>query len=138
MLVSEERDGVEDEFDIDDLDEPVEEESDSFPSKPEIERNSIWQKIRRFFFQTASEKRAENRTRMYILNQAIETYPAAAINYLLRGELYLEIRERDLAQQDFEKALELAETQFENDRWGLGSQAIMDRARCGLQRIEAR
>lgn len=135
MVVPEERYEVEDEFEIDDLNEPVEDEADSLPSKPDIEQNSIWQKIRRFFFQTASEKREENRTRMYILTQAIETYPAAAINYLLRGELYLEIREQDLAQEDFKKALELAETQFDNDRWGLGSQAIMDRARRGLQRI---
>lgn len=135
MLVSEERHEVEDEFDSDDLDELVEEEFDSLSSKPEIEQNSILQKIRRFFFKTVSEKRSENRTRMYLLTQAIETYPDAAVNHLLRGELYLKIRERELAQQDFEKALELAEAQFDNDRWGLGSQALQDRARRGLQRI---
>ena len=135
MVVPEERYGVEDELEIDDLDEGVEDEADSLPSKPKLEQASIWQRIRRFFFQTVSEKREENRARMYVLTQAIETYPDAAINYLLRGELYLEIREQDLAQEDFEKALELAETQFDNDRWGLGSQAIMDRARRGLQRI---
>lgn len=135
MVVSEERYEVEEEFDSDDLDELVEAEFDSLPSKPDIEKYSIWQKVRRFFFTTASEKRAENRTRMYILNQAIETYPTAAVNYLLRGELHLEFRERELAQQDFEKALELAELQFDNDRWGLGSQAILDRARRGLQRM---
>ena len=135
MVVPEERYGVEDELEIDDLDEGVEDEADSLPSKPILDQASIWQRIRRFFFQTVSEKREENRARMYVLTQAIETYPDAAINYLLRGELYLEIREQDLAQEDFEKALELAETQFDNDRWGLGSQAIMDRARRGLQRI---
>lgn len=135
MLVSEEGYEVEDEFDNDDLDESMEEESDSLSSKPKIVQNSLWHRIRRFFFKTASEKKEEFRTRIIILSHTIETYPDAAGNYVLRGELYLELRKRELAQQDFEKALELAEAQFDNDRWGLGSQAILDRARLGLQRI---
>lgn len=135
MAVSEERYEVEDKFDNDDLDESVEEESDSLPSNSKIAQTALWQRIRRFFFKTASEKKEEFRTRIIILSHTIETHPDAAVNYVLRGELYLALRERELAQQDFEKALELAEAQFDNDRWGLGSQAILDRARLGLQRI---
>lgn len=133
MLVSEERYEVENAFQHD-FDDMPEDEFDSFSTSFAVARPSIWQSIRRFFFKTASEKEDENRTRMYILNNAIETYPDAAVNYLLRGELQIELRQYEMAQTDFETALELAATQYDNERWGLGAQAIQDRARRGLQR----
>lgn len=138
MAVSEERYGVEEEFDsegFEDVENPVEDEPVSVPSKPKTEQSAPWHVIRRFFFKTASEKVAERHARLAVLDRAIETYPDVAINYLLRGEIRLEIHDYDLAQQDLQTALELAEAQYENDRWGLGSQAIQDRARHGLQRI---
>lgn len=130
--MSEERYEVEDEFDYDGFDEQDDEEQSSIPQK---NRPAIWQTIRRFFVKTASEQEAENRTRMYVLNNAIETYPDAAVNYLLRGELYLDIGRHNQAKDDFEKALELATDQYDNERWGLASQAIQDRARRGLQKL---
>ncbi|MDQ7035246.1 MAG: hypothetical protein Q9P01_10550 [Anaerolineae bacterium] len=51
---------------------------------------SFWQMIRRFFFQTPSEKRAEQQQRLSDLNLAIVNNPDIATNYMLRGEIYLE------------------------------------------------
>ena len=133
MAVVEERDEVDElndlntDWDEDEFDDEIETHSD--------EIRPIWQKIRRFFFMTSAEKREDNRQRMSELTQSIEAYPDAAANYLLRGELHTDLQQYDLAQEDFEKALALAETQYENDRWGLASQAIQDRARSGLKRI---
>jgi|GEM_PF-5994861 len=134
MAVSEERYEVEDEFDmVDDLDGQDDEQQSSLPQP---ESPSVWQTIRRFFFKSSSERESENRLRMYVLNNAIETYPDAAVNYLLRGELYLEIGRHDAAKDDFEKALELATDQYDNERWGLASQTVKDRAMRGLHQIK--
>jgi len=96
---------------------------------------TVWQKIRRLFFMFPSEKRAEQYQRLRDLTEAIEQFPETAVNYLLRGELHLEMKQYDLAQTDLEKALELAQAQFENERWGLTAQSTMDRAQQGLQRL---
>lgn len=133
MLVTEERPEV-DEID-DDLDLALEDTDEEFSAKSQSDMLSLWQRIRRFFFTTSAEKRAETRLRLTALTRAIETYPSSAVNYVLRGELHLELEQMDLAQEDFEQAIALAEEQYENDRWGLGSQAILDRARHGLQQI---
>ena len=133
MLVTDERPEV-DELD-DDLDLSVEDADEEFSTKPKTDSPSLWQRIRRFFITTSAEKRAETRARLTALTRAIETYPSSAVNYVLRGELHLELGQMDLAQEDFEQAIVLAEKQYENDRWGLGSQAILDRARRGLQQI---
>lgn len=133
MLVTEERqevaefDDLEDEFDADEYD---------VASKPS--RKSIWQRIWRFFFKTSSVREAEYRERMIELSKAIENFPDAAVNYILRGELHSQHQEYDEAREDFNKALELAEAQYENERWGISAQAIRDRALKGLQRIIGR
>lgn len=103
--------------------------------KPEPTSTSLWQTIRRLFFTSSSEKRAERRKRLLNLTQAIEQYPNTAVNYLLRGELHLDMEQYNLAQEDLQKALELSEAQFEDDRWGLSAQSTMDRAKHGLQFI---
>lgn len=133
MQVSDERPEV-DEFE-DDLDLPLENADEEFSTKPKTELPSIWQRIRRFFFTTSAEKRAETRLRLTALTHAIENFPSSAVNYVLRGELHLDLKQLELAQEDFEQAIALAEQQYENERWGLGSQAILDRARRGLQQI---
>lgn len=129
MRVSEERPEVEN-----DLDTALEDDELS-STKSKNDYPSFWDTIRRFFFSTSAEKRDDSRLRLTVLTNAIETYPSSAVNYVLRGELHLELKQMALAQEDFEKAIALAEEQYEQDRWGLGSQAIFDRAQRGLQQI---
>ncbi|MEM9950778.1 MAG: hypothetical protein AAF846_04205 [Chloroflexota bacterium] len=126
---------LDDEIDLDanpNLDVPVDDRSDDFSK---TEQPSIWKMIQRFFYQTKSEREADNQQRLSRLDQAIETYPDVAVNYVLRGELLLSMKLREAAKNDFKQALLLAEEQLETDRWGLSSQAIRDRASRGLHRI---
>jgi hypothetical protein len=72
------------------------------------------------------------------LNRAINTYPDAAVNYVLRGEVYAELGEYALAKADFEHGLMLAEAQFAGSDWGFLAQALRDRALVGLDRTRRR
>ena len=94
---------------------------------------SFWQMLRRLFFQTRSERLLEQQRRLSDLNLAIVERPDVAVNYMLRGELRLEKKQYELAREDFSRAIELAEAQFESEKWGITAQAIMDRAREGLR-----
>lgn len=76
--------------------------------------------------------------RLERLNLAIERHPQAPINYLLRGELFSEQNYNHLAAQDFQKALELAQEQYQHSQWGIAEQAIIDRAIIGLQNSQTR
>lgn len=104
--------------------------------EPEL---TIWEKIRRVLFGEADTGKSytvsDNHRRMTELTQAIEAYPEAAVNYLLRAELHLKLKQNELAQEDFEQALTLAQAQYQSDRWGLASQVVQDRALRGLKRI---
>jgi hypothetical protein len=73
--------------------------------------------------------------RLAALTDAIAANPDAAANYVMRGELFLEHGERELAYADFVKALTLAAAQLESEEWGLVAQAVQDRAEAGLRRI---
>lgn len=108
---------------------------ESYKEKTKAIPLSFWQKLRRIFFPNAEERRATERERLHDLTTAIERYPEAAVNYLLRGELYLEMQQLLLAEEDLQEALRLAETQYQAERWGLSAQAIADRARRGLDEI---
>jgi tetratricopeptide (TPR) repeat protein len=66
------------------------------------------------------------------LNRAIAEHPEAPTNYVLRGELALEIKAYDQAISDFKKALELASIQVETSNWGIVAQVMQDRAQLGL------
>ncbi|MEL7433019.1 MAG: tetratricopeptide repeat protein [Chloroflexota bacterium] len=101
-------------------------------------QNTWWARIRRFFFQTASERRTEQRMRLHDLNRAIDRFPDVAVNYVLRAELHTEMKQYDLAKDDFERALEHAPTQFDADRWGITAQASQDRALRGLAQLRDR
>lgn len=118
----------EDRFDDFAEDEMLEEKDKSYPP-------TLWQRIRRLFISFPSEKRAEQYQRLRDITQAIEQFPETAVNYLLRGELHLEMKQYDLAREDLQTALELAQAQFEDERWGLTAQSTMDRAKYGLQRL---
>jgi tetratricopeptide (TPR) repeat protein len=101
----------------------------------EISIPTFWQKLRRFFFASAEERREDEVQRLRELNDSIERFPQAAVNYLLRGEWHLEQKQYDYAQEDFTKAIELAAADYERDAWGLSAQVIADRARHGLEDI---
>jgi tetratricopeptide (TPR) repeat protein len=118
----------------DEQDEVIAEEieQDDFPLKHEYHL-SFWQMLRRLFFQTRREKSAEQQRRLSDLNLAILDRPDAAVNYMLRGEIRLEQKQYELAREDFSQAIELAEAQFADEKWGIAAQSIMDRAREGLR-----
>jgi len=120
----------EDQFDDFAGDEILDEKDMTYSYSP-----TFWQRIRSLFFMFPGEKRAEQYQRLRDLTDAIEQFPETAVNYLLRGELHIEMKQYDLAQADLEAALELAQAQFENERWGLTAQSTMDRAEQGLQRL---
>jgi tetratricopeptide (TPR) repeat protein len=105
---------------------------DDFPLKNEYNL-TFWQMLRRLFFQTRNEKLAEQQRRLSDLKLAILDRPDVAVNYMLRGEIYLEMKRYELAREDFNQAIALSEAQFENEKWGIAAQAIMDRAREGLR-----
>jgi len=91
---------------------------------------SFWQRLRKIVF--GSSEGIEQRLRS--LSLAIEKYPEAPANYVLRGELYLDVGEYELAQSDFQRALELASAQFEVSDWGGIAQVMRDRAEVGLEK----
>ena len=86
-------------------------------------------------FSGAQARRTYTTERLIALTRAIERHPQSAVNYVARGELYLEIGERERAAEDFRHALALAEAQYAEDDWGLVAQAVQDRAIAGLTKI---
>jgi tetratricopeptide (TPR) repeat protein len=71
--------------------------------------------------------------RMDELTDAIENHPDVPASYVLRGELFFNGGEIDLAAQDFRKALDLADPGAETANWGYVYRALADRAREGLR-----
>jgi tetratricopeptide (TPR) repeat protein len=102
------------------------------------EQPSIWGRLRRWVWPSASERRERIGQRLHELNRAIEHYPDAPANFVVRGELYLETGAVELAIQDFSRALELATEQFEESDWGVLAQAMRDRAQQGLEEATRR
>ncbi len=72
--------------------------------------------------------------RMGELTSAIELFPDSPANYVLRGDLFLDGGDTDLAVADFEHAIRLADRQAETANWGYVYRALADRAREGLRR----
>ena len=110
-------------------------ESSDQPETPDEYKkpsDSVWIKIRRIIFGDADQ--AAERIRH--LDAAIENAADTPANYVLRGELYLNLREYALARRDFQRAHELSEAQFQQSDWGLMAQAMEDRALIGLQTVE--
>ncbi|MBW4438830.1 MAG: hypothetical protein KME04_16960 [Pleurocapsa minor GSE-CHR-MK-17-07R] len=69
------------------------------------------------------------------LDAAIVSYPESAVNYMLRGELFLKAGELGAAERDFEIALQLSEADYRASGFGLAAQVIRDRALTGLRDI---
>lgn len=114
--------------------------SDGVLGKPTStdEVESVWNKFKRWLMPTEEERLATVEERLAGLNDAIEDAPEAAVNYLARGELYLEIGQVDEAIADLEQAVTLATKEFEDRRWGVVAQAIRDRATRGLDQAQKR
>ncbi len=95
---------------------------------------TFWERIKKVLF--GSREGIEQRLRS--LSLAIEKYPETPANFVLRGELYLDVKEYELAAADFQRALELAAAQFEASDWGGIAQVMRDRAEVGLERAQRR
>lgn len=103
------------------------------PSATENESvNRFWQNLRKLFLPTPRERADHFAQRISRLSAAVELHPDSPTNFVLRGELYLEMGDYALAKDDFERALELAVSQTEIDDWGIVAQAVQDRAHDGL------
>lgn len=75
--------------------------------------------------------------RLEALNRAIENNPTAAVNFVLRGEYWLQHQDRERAVADFEKGMMLAQQALHRSEWGHGLQAYLDRAEVGLRLAQA-
>ena len=71
--------------------------------------------------------------RLHLLNRAIEGSPDGAINFVLRGEYWLEQEDAAQSIADFLTAIELAKTELETSDWGYVQQALIDRSQQGLR-----
>ena len=112
----------------------VDKSSEAFEPEKSKPRPSGWQRARNFLFGGSADATA----RLNNLTQSIEDAPESAVNYVLRAELYMSLREYALAQADFQRAIELAETHFELADWGLLDQVTRDRAIIGLEKVQRR
>ncbi len=71
--------------------------------------------------------------RLRLLNRAIEANPAAGVNYVFRGEYWLEQGQTQAAIADFEQAVRLEQQALEQSGWGYVEQSLIDRAEQGLR-----
>ncbi len=72
------------------------------------------------------------------LGRAIDRSPNVPSNYVLRGELYLQLKRYADAEMDFRRALDLAAAQVESQDWGVVAQVLQDRALAGLKQTRSK
>jgi tetratricopeptide (TPR) repeat protein len=77
----------------------------------------------------------ERQQQVTSLTRAIEQYPDAPANYVLRGELYQQAGMIEQAEADFEAAIRLADADYDAYQWGVLSQALRDRALNRLHKL---
>jgi len=111
---------------------PIEQTQFGIEEKPKPQ-TSAWQRILNLFGGSSDVTARLNK-----LTHAIEDAPEASVNYVLRAELYMHLREYALAQTDFQRGYELADLQFDMADWGLLEQAMRDRALTGLDKVKRR
>jgi Tfp pilus assembly protein PilF len=109
------------------MDSVVEERSIPDETRP----LSLRGRVRRWLF-----PESDRAQRLQALDDAIALYPDTPSNYVVRGELYLEVKQVDLAVLDFRRALDLASRQVETNDWGFIAQVMQDRAQHGLDRAQ--
>lgn len=105
---------------------PEETPSEVFPvAVSDAPIRSWWQRI-------FGQKSAVFNQRLAVLDATTAYYPQSPTAYVLRGELYQQMGEYELAAADYERALEYARVQLEDADWGLVAQAVQDQAEAGL------
>jgi tetratricopeptide (TPR) repeat protein len=95
---------------------------------------TFWQKLYRRLLPTRQQKSDQLAERLLELDEIVALFPDTPMNYVLRGELYLEAGQAELALVDFRRGLEIASRKVESDSWGLVAQVAQDRAQLGLKR----
>ncbi|MBZ0290649.1 MAG: hypothetical protein K8I30_23695 [Anaerolineae bacterium] len=113
-------------------DESVTEEPIAAPVEAEAASPGFWQRVRSLVFGD------ERQSRLETLTAAIEQNSAAPVNYVLRGELYLEMGDYAAALADFEYAEKVASYRVDEDNWGVIAQALRDRAQAGIAKVRRR
>lgn len=108
--------------------EPVAPEQNNAP--PPV---SLWQRLR---YLVSGHPQAVDQ-RLDELEAAIKQHPDKAVNYILLGELYAEVREYTLAVEYLDMGLQLATRQVAAEDWGIIAQTLQDRALAGLTAAEA-
>ena len=94
---------------------------------------SEWlRRIIALFYKPPAQRKRELARRLQQLDAAVVDAPDSLTHYVLRGELFLQIKDCERAKADFETALELAETFDPTKGWGLVEQIMRDRALRGL------
>lgn len=92
-----------------------------------------WERIKSLFGGSSGESLTR---RLIALDERIDAEPEAAGNYVLRGELFLHLRDYERAYADFQRGLERAQVEYASSDWGIVAQAMQDRALMGLARAE--
>lgn len=134
MMVDEQAENSAPQAENDDLDVHLDDVQDS-ESLSFVENSpNLFQRLRRMVYKLPVERYREQTQRLRELNWTIDTYPEAASNYVLRGELYILMNRDEAARTDFEYAITLLDN--EEWRWGIGAQALRDRAFEGLSKLE--
>lgn len=98
----------------------------------------FWQRFIDDLFPSRTQREATARQRLQGLDDAIALYPETTVNYVLRGEVYLELRQDELAALDFRRAFEMAAREVEHNTWGIVAQTLQDRALHGLNQAQRR
>lgn len=105
---------------------------------PQNAASGFWAQLRLWLLPSPAEYQQETQARLLDLNQMIARHPGSPSNYVLRGELYLKVGRADLAHDDFQRSLEIAERQIEQSEWGVIAQTVRDRAHRGLEKAAQR
>jgi hypothetical protein len=122
---------------------PEEEKAERAPRPAEEsvldeESHPVWQRFLWWVRPPQDMREKANADRFLWLDDAIYREPDVAVNYVIRGELYLERGEIENAAADFERGEELAQREFAERRWGVVAQAMRDRARRGIEETRKR
>jgi len=119
-----------------DIETVVDEQHPDANSAEESEptHESWFEKIRNWVFSHQKNRARE----LQELNQTIALHPDVAMNYVLRGELYLQSDDVPRALDDFRTARILAEACLESADWGLIDQIAQDRAQRGVEKARRR
>ena len=102
-------------------------------------RAAVWlRRVIGWFYKRPAQRQRELAQRLQELDAAVGAAPNSLAHRILRGELLLQDGKYDLAQADFDAALELAEKFDPTKGWGLVEQVMRDRALRGLDEVRRR